>query len=258
MEKLESGPLASALELTEKLIFAATALNGPLGVQDRGNNPKNAIKLDMITGLHEKGCTAAREILALLRVGLADGALSRWRSLYEIEVIAGFIASQGPSTAERYRDHAAIKNWEAISSVAAFEPIDTSTLAGFERKRDEVVQKYGTKFKQEYGWAADVVGLSKRSGPNRGDLERTIGKEKWGPLYKAASYQVHPTANAVIGFMGTGIQSMALPGIFGVSSLKALSHIFIDVCVPERQRPGIKQHIEDLANEAGEAFSMLP
>ena len=258
MEMLESAPLAPALELTEKLIITATALNGPLGVRDRADNPKNAVKLDMITGLHEKGCTTATGILALLRVGLADGAISRWRSLYEIEVIAGFIASQGPSTAERYRDHAAIKNWEAISSVSAFEPIDTTTLAAFERKRDEVVQKYGTKFKREYGWAADVVGLTKRNGPNRGDLEKAIGKEKWGPLYKAASYQVHPTANAVIGFMGTGIQSMALPGIFAVSSLKDLSHIFIDVCVPEQQRPGVKQHIEDLANEAGEAFSLLP
>ena len=145
-----------------------------------------------------------------------------------------------------------------MSSVSAFEPIVTTTLAGFERKRDEVVQKYGTKFKQEYGWAADVVCPSKPNGPTRGDLERAIGKEKWRPIYKAASYQVHPTANAVMGFMGTGIQSMALPGTLGVSSLKELSHIFIDVCVPEHQRHGIKQQLDDLANEAGEAFSMLP
>ena len=94
MEKLESGPLAPALQLTEKLIITVTALNGPLGFRVRVDNSKNAVKLEMITGLHKKGCITATEILALLRVGLADGALSRWRSLYEIEVIAGFIASQ--------------------------------------------------------------------------------------------------------------------------------------------------------------------
>ena len=219
---------------------------------------RNAVKLEMIAGLHKKGYTTAAEILALLRAALADGALARWRSLYEVELIASFIASQGPSTAERYRDHSVIKNWEAINSVSAFVTIDAATLATFKQKRDEAVEKYGTIFKYEYGWAADVVGAAKRNGPHRGDLERAVGKEDRGPLCKAASYQVHPMANAVIGLMATGVQSMAMPGMFTVNSLKTLSHIFLDVCVPEHQRPRVIKLIDGLADEAGEAFSSLP
>ena len=251
-------PLAPALELMERLLITATTLKGPLGARGRADDPKNAVKLGMIAGLHEKGYTTATEILVLLRAELADGALARWRSLYEIELIAGFLASQGPSTAERYRDHAAIKNWEAINAVSVFGTIDATTLDGFRTKRDEAVQRYGTKFKHEYGWAADVVGTAKRNGPNRGDLEKAIGKEEWGPLFKAASYQVHPMANAVIGLMTTGVQGMALPGVATVTSLKTLSQVFIDVCVPEHQRPGVKRLIEELADVAGEAFSSLP
>ena len=144
-------PLAPALELMQSFLITATVLNGPFGARDRADDPKNAVKLDMIAGLHEKGYTTAAEILVLFRAGLADGALARWRSLYEIELIAGFIASQGPSTSERYLDHAAIKNWEAVNSASAFGAIDAETLTGFKQKRDEAVQKYGTKFKHEYG-----------------------------------------------------------------------------------------------------------
>lgn len=254
---------ALALELMEKLLIRASTLNGSLGIRDRVDALDQSVKLDMIDGLHEKGCTIATEILVLLRAGLADGAFARWRSLYEVEVIAGFIASQSPSTAERYRNHAAVKNWESLQSVSEkspslFEAIDATILADFKQKRDDAIWKYGPKFKHEYGWAADVLGEAKRNGPNRGDLEKAIGREEWGPLYKAASYQVHPMANAVTGSMGTGTQGIAMPGIVTVSSLKTLSQVFIDVCVSEVQQPGVKKAIEELADEAGSAFSLLP
>lgn len=251
-------PLEPALGLMEILVITATTMNGLFGVRVRADDPKNAVKAEMIAGLHEKGCTTATEVLALLRGKLADGALARWRSLYEIELITSFIASQDPSTAERYLGHAAIKNWEAINSLSTFVTVDSKIVAGFRQKRDEAVQKYGTKFKREYGWAADVVGTAKQNGPNRRDLEKAIGKEKWSPLYRAASYQVHPLASAVVGFMTTGVQGMALPGIATADSLKTLSHVFIDVCMPERKRPSAKELIDKKADEAGEAFSLLP
>ena len=253
-----SNPLVPALELMEKLIITARTLNGLPGVRGSAGDDDNNVKLDMIAGLHGKGCVTATEILVLLRSGLADGALARWRSLYEIETISAFVAAQGPSTAERYRDHAAIKNWEAINSIAAFANVGNEILDHFKQQRDEVVQKYGTKFKYEHGWAADVVSLEKRNGPNRGDLEKAVGKENRSPLYKVASYQVHPMANAVIGLMGSGIQEIATPGIMAVSSLKDLTHTFINVCIAKEQQSNITNHIDELAAQVNEAFLLLP
>lgn len=258
MSTPQHAPSTPPLRLLEQLIAVAGVLNSPLGVVvPAKDNPEDA-KQDMIDGLHGKGCATAAEILVLLRAGFADGALARWRSLYEVELIAHFIAGHGLSTAERYAEHAAIKNWEAINSISRHVSIDPATKAYFQRRRDEAVGKYGTVFKNEYGWAADVVGTSKPNGPNRGDLEKDIGREEWSPLYRAASYQVHPMANAVIGFMTASAQGMALPGVATVRSLANLSHVFIDNCVPEGQRSGVKERIDTLANEAGEAFASLP
>ena len=248
----------SPLELLEQLIAVAGALNSPLGVVVAAKEDPEDAKQDMIDGLHGKGCATAAEILVLLRAGFTDGALARWRSLYEVDLIAHFIARHGLSSAERYAEHAAVKNWEAINSISRYVGIDPATKDDFQRRRDEAVAKYGTVFKNEYGWAADVVGTSKRDGPNRGDLEKDIGREEWSPLYRAASYQVHPMANAIIGFMTTSAQGMALPGVATVRSLANLSHVFIDNCVPEDRRSGVKERIDVLANEAGEAFASLP
>lgn len=154
-------PPKLALQSLEKLVTAAQAMNtvSPLAILAWSNGYKPFL----VAELYSKGCTTATEILVLLKAGLADGAMARWRSLCEIELTAGFIAAHDEETAERYHDYAAIKNWESARaileavkatpslSVALPEAADDGFAADLKQKRDDAVRKYGTKFKHEYG-----------------------------------------------------------------------------------------------------------
>ena len=257
----------TALQALQDLTISAQVLNGLLGIAVVGTGHKTT----MVAALHEKGCTVATEILTLLRVGLADGATARWRSLYEVELIASFLAAHGDDVSERYLDHAAIKNWEALRAsmeareimppaMAALLPemADKGFIAHYQQKRDQVVQKYGPKFKYEYGWASNVVGTGKKNGPNRGDLEKAMGREIMAPLYKSATYQVHPSANAVIGFAGGGTQGMALPGMMAAGTLRDLTRTFVALGAPAELHPEVTERIDKLADVAIAAFSLLP
>ena len=256
----------TALHALHDLTISAQVLHNPLGIIAVGTGYKTM----MVAALHEKGCAVGTEIFILLRAGLADGALARWRSLYEIELIASFIAVHDEEIAERYLNHAAIKNWEWFLSLqealktmpvpagAVPEMDDTNFIARYKQERDEVVRRYGTKFKYEYGWAADVVGTAKRAGPNRSDLERALGRESMASLYKSASYQVHPMANAVIGFAGRGTQDLALPGIMAAIALRDLTHTFIASGTTVEPSPEVMERIDKLADVAIAAFSLLP
>ena len=256
----------TALQALQDLTISAQVLNGPLGIAVVGTGHKTT----MVAALHEKGCATATEILVLLRNDLANGALARWRSLYEIELIASFLAIHDEEVAERYLNHAAIKNWEwllswqeglkvmPVPAGAVPEMDDVSFIAHYKQKRDEAVGRYGKKFKYEYGWAADVVGTAKRTGPNRSDLEKALGRESMAPLYKSASYQVHPMANEVIAFAGRGTQDLALPGMMAASTLRDLTRTFVALGAPAELHPEVTERIDKLADAAIAAFSLLP
>ena len=52
--------------------------------------------------IHGRACQQFLEILYLLKAGFADGAYARWRSLYELSVIAQFIVQTGEGVAKAY------------------------------------------------------------------------------------------------------------------------------------------------------------
>lgn len=52
--------------------------------------------------LHGRACQIFLEIFHLIRLGFADGAYARWRSLYELCVYADFIKHQGEQIAKQY------------------------------------------------------------------------------------------------------------------------------------------------------------
>lgn len=60
--------------------------------------------------LHGRACQEFREILWLLRGGFADGAYARWRSLFELSVIAEFISQNDEQVAKAFAG--SIKNKE--------------------------------------------------------------------------------------------------------------------------------------------------
>ncbi|MCR4944778.1 MAG: DUF5677 domain-containing protein [Clostridium sp.] len=56
--------------------------------------------------IHGRACQQYDEIVCLLENGFADGAMARWRSLYELAVIAHFIMENREETAKSFIDSA--------------------------------------------------------------------------------------------------------------------------------------------------------
>ena len=61
-----------------------------------------------------RGCQVSREVLMLLKNGLADGAHGRWRTLQELAVTASFILKYGNDVATRYLCHADIDTFSEM------------------------------------------------------------------------------------------------------------------------------------------------
>lgn len=55
-----------------------------------------------LCAIHGRACQQFLEILHLLKNGFADGAYARWRSIYELSVIAEFISKNGEAVAKAY------------------------------------------------------------------------------------------------------------------------------------------------------------
>lgn len=54
--------------------------------------------------IHGRACQEFLEILYLMRLGFADGAFARWRSLFELQCTALFVSQQGENIAKQFID----------------------------------------------------------------------------------------------------------------------------------------------------------
>src|SRR5208337_1220140 len=102
----------------------------------------------------------AEEALTLLRAGYGPGASSRWRSLYEIAVVATFVSQHGDETAVRYVDHLWVQQWRLLKDADESGTLDQAGQAALEeakREVDRLVAVHGEGFAHEYGWAAKAL-----------------------------------------------------------------------------------------------------
>jgi hypothetical protein len=67
---------------------------------------------DVLLRLNVRACQITSKIIVLLKNGFADGAMARWRSLYEVSVVAMVIVEGGETLARRYVDHQHVERKE--------------------------------------------------------------------------------------------------------------------------------------------------
>ncbi len=160
-----------------------------LSALQRSKAKKNLVKREVLIILHVNACRVMNEIILLLESGFSDGALARWRTLYEITVVAEVIAAGNDDLANRYLEH---------SSVAAKKEVDLEERHGRSRDKLEIewvnqrysqaIDLFGEEFRHDYGWASQILGKKK---PSFRDLEEAASMKGLPPEYKAASYAVH-------------------------------------------------------------------
>ena len=152
---------------------------------------------------HAKSCLVAREILLLLKQGYAEAAVSRWRTLFEVNVISKFIEMHGDECATLFIEHLEIDLMKYIrernecSEKLGWAAVSESEFNEQQLKYEQLKEKYGKNFAKGYGWASSFIGLGN---PNFKDLSKAAGFEHWFTVYKTSSYSVH---SSYVGLLST-------------------------------------------------------
>jgi hypothetical protein len=115
--------------------------------------------------LHVRACQITNEIIVLLENGFADGAMARWRTLHEVATVASVIAIHGEEMAERYVHHQVVEAYKGLIAYERdhvglrFKPISKKESQRIRKAYAAAVRRFGTKFAEEYGWAAHHLAL---------------------------------------------------------------------------------------------------
>jgi len=203
-----------ALDLLEMFLVIAYEAGEEFNETFREEASRQSDKVFLaLTMLHARGCQIGSEVLTLIKCGFADAAHARWRTLHEIAVVAFVIAKHGQGVAERYFLHEAIESYKAMRqyqekcSVLNSEPYTEDEVKKTKRIYDDLLKRFGSSFKDNYGWAAAVLGQRKVS---FSDLEADAGLAHLRPYYRMASYNVHSSVKGVTFKLGLGLEKEPL------------------------------------------------
>jgi len=154
-----------------------------------------------------RGCCVGREVVDLLKAGFSDGAMARWRTMHEVAVVAEFIAANDEELAARFLMHSVVEEWVASKALISTlrESADAQLHAEANERRtrvDEACARFGSVFKEPYGWAAEIIG---NPNPKFSDIEKAVGlaQKRW--QYKLASFGVHAGVSGLL--YGVGPQN---------------------------------------------------
>ena len=235
----------------------------------------NDFVFEALTGLHARACRTAFEVHHLLSGGFPMGALARCRTLHELAVAAALIQQYGRQPehhdlAERYilRDH--VMNWKDALEYQkrckdiGYDPFSEEEMAEFKTNRDAVVEKFGTSFKEENGWAAGLVPGQGRVGFR--DLESLANLSHLRAYYKWASHEVHADAKGwrlnhgrrgEASYLSSGHVNFGLadPGQLALNSLSLCTALLVlSASPPELSDLVAVMAIRQLIDEADQAF----
>lgn len=149
---------------------------------------------EVLIKIHARACQISCEILALLRSGFADGALSRWRTLHELSVLSFFICQHGDEIALMYLEYEYIeryyemKEYVKYASRLGHDELNQEDIDNLVEIREELINKYGSDFEKSYGWTMKVLDKKNR---NFKGVEESINLDYLRPYYKLACNYIH-------------------------------------------------------------------
>lgn len=166
--------------------------------------------LGVLMRQHAHACRITGEILLLLKGGYADGALARWRTLFEILVNCSVINKYGSDAAKDYIRHGKImsvdgmQEYQKTANDMNLEPYsDESMMRAIELKERL------SNGEQNYHWARKYAKVAKIE-----KLREHVGLGKWSHNYKLASKHVHADYSEMLSLfaMSESKQDMLLVG----------------------------------------------
>lgn len=166
-----------------------------IGSQDQETAAKgNPHQSEALSRLQARACQIAVEVQVLLRNGLADGALARWRTMHECAVMILFLGERPDAVAERYLAHDAVECRRAAKEFLRLTPESdigmnvSDEATALDERCKKLEQLYGQGFTDPFGWVGDALANRK---PTFVDIEKAVGLERIRPYYRMASHNVH-------------------------------------------------------------------
>ena len=175
----------------------------------RNNGGKPSRLEEVMLRLHARACQVTSEIIVLLENGYADGAMARWRTLHEIATVAAIISRFGDEIAERYVYYQIVESFEALKAYErnhkdlGYRPPSKKQSLKVRKDYKDVIKRFGKKFGDENGWAAQHLNLKEKERVTFARLEQEIGDAFMRSPYKMASYNVHAGPKGVYFKLGT-------------------------------------------------------
>ena len=174
---------------------------------------------ETLVRLHARACLIASEILWLMEGGFASGAMSRWRTLHELNTVAYFILDQGPECAERYLLHHHVETsksavqYQLHSQRLGLEPLTDEKLKEHQRQLDELCAQFGQPYRKDWGWAATALNVSH---PTFALIEQAVSLEHMRPYFRFSCHPNHAGSKGINYDLGTTLTpevvGMALAG----------------------------------------------
>jgi hypothetical protein len=143
--------------------------------------------LGVLMRQHVNACRITGEIIWLLKGGYADGALARWRTLFEISVTCQVIRKCGCDAAIDYIKHGRIKavegmqEYQKTAKAMNLEPYADDELDAAIQLKEKL-----SGSDDSYSWARKHIGSGRLE-----KLREYAGLGKWSHNYKLASRNVH-------------------------------------------------------------------
>ena len=166
---------------------------------EKSTSRKSVHKRAAILKLHVRACQVTSEIICLLENGYPNGAVARWRTLYELEVVATFLSEGGDPLAKRYLDHEAVDEKRAADLYQrtyvdeGSSPMSKSDLRAVEAEYRKTLKEYGQDFSKPYGWASEHLG---NPSPRFVHLENAVSGARLRNRYKVGSYNIHASSSS--------------------------------------------------------------
>jgi hypothetical protein len=216
------GRWGKAFDLLEIFICYNLDHGQTLAYSYRKINNKN-VKFEVLLRLHARSCQVAFEVLELLKSGFADGALSRWRTLYEISVLGNFLNNKPEDLSQKYLDYSIAESYherleyQKNYKKLGYKPFSKKDNHNADIQFNFLKEKYGKDFEKAYGWAAEYLLPGKRTFAG---MEETVEFKHMRPFYKMANNYVHGGAKGFLFKLGTYSQDkvmLAGPSNYGLA-----------------------------------------
>lgn len=209
------------LDLLE--IFIAYNLEHGIIISDSFRKKGKNIKFETLLRLHARACQISSEILELLKGEFADGALARWRTLYEISIFGACLRNGSEELSQKYLDFYLVEShYEMLEFQKNYKrlrerPLTQKQLDKMSKTIDSLKTKYGKDFVKPYGWASDFLPADKR---NFVGLEAYVFSTHMRPYYKWANNYIHGGPKGILFKAGTYRQEkvmLAGPSNYGLA-----------------------------------------